>query len=40
VNDIAFYGGVCGHGVGAALLSISINTTLRRQALPDIRTIR
>lgn len=28
---------VCGHGVGPSLLSISVNTALRRQALPGVR---
>jgi len=27
---------VCGHGVGAALLSISVQSALRRQSLPDV----
>ncbi len=28
---------VCGHGVGASLLSISVHNALRREALPDAR---
>jgi sigma-B regulation protein RsbU (phosphoserine phosphatase) len=37
-RHIAFYlFDVCGHGVGAALLSISVHTALRSETLPDTR---